>query len=116
MLEGRRRLSEPAVIRDENEQLGTLFHESSHKVGKDALVADRCRNPMAVERADRVFGARREVSNLFCETLGKKQQSLQRNVFAEWHEMHLVVSRNDIALRAEQGRTVGRILTKHVDV
>src|SRR5437867_12965695 len=71
---------------------------------------------MSIERADRIFDARRKIPDLFRKALSEKQQTLERNIFAERHKVHLIVPRDDITLRVEQGCAVGWILAKHIDV
>src|SRR5205823_10918267 len=100
----------------DNEQLGAALHKAADKIRKDAFVADGGRNMVAVQRIDRVFGTGYEVADLPREAVGEKQQALERHIFAERNQVHLVVSADLVAGGIQQACAVRRSLAKCIDI
>src|SRR5438552_16123369 len=94
MLVGRGRFAKPTVICDYDQELRSRLDETADEIGKDALRANGCGDPVSIERGDCIFRSGNEVSDLAGETLGKEQQALEWNIFAKRHKMHFVISRN----------------------
>src|SRR5215467_1853882 len=116
MLIGRRGLAEPAVIRNHDEQFGTLLRELPHQIRENTLVADRCRNLVSVHFTDRVMGSRYKLTHLTCQAFGKEKQLLEGNIFPERNQMHLVIAGKPDAVRTQKRGAVRRLIGGSVDV
>src|SRR5215831_15157941 len=102
MLVGRRGLAEPAVIRNHDEQFGTLLRELPHQIRKNTFVADRRRNLVSVHLADRVLGSGYKLTHLARQAFGKEEQLLEWHVLPERDQMHLVISGKPDAVRVQE--------------
>src|SRR5215471_6261693 len=116
MLIGRRRLAEPAVIRDHDEQFGTHLRELPHQIRKNTLVADRRRNLVAVHWTDRVLGSRYKLTHLACQAFGKEKQVLEGNIFPERNQMHFVIPGKLDAVRTQERGAVRWLIAGSIDV
>src|SRR5215467_894104 len=116
MLIGRRGLAEPAVIRNHDEQFGTLLRELPHQIRENTLVADRCRNLVSVHLTDRVLGSRYKLTHLTCQAFGKEKQVLEGNIFPERNQMHLVIAGKLDAVRTQECGAVRWLIAGSIDV
>src|SRR5215471_839980 len=116
MLIGRRGLAEPAVIRNHDQQFGTLLRELPYQIRKNTLVADRCRNLVSVHLTDRVTGSGYKLTDLACQAFGKEKQILERNIFSERNQMHLVIAGKLDAVRTQERGAVRWLIAGSVDV
>src|SRR5215469_3777512 len=116
MLVRRRGLAEPAVIRNHDQQFGTLLRELPHQIRENTLVADRRRNLVSVHLTDRVLGSGYKLTHLACQAFGKEKQGLEGNILPERNQMHLVIAGKPDAVRTKERGAVRWRIAGSIDV
>ncbi len=102
----------PAVIGDVDEDVGPLLGEMANLIAKDRFVADEDSVGVTARGEDSLVRAGFEgayfVEEIFCE----EEEIFERDVFAEGHEMHLVVVTDEGAIWVDKGCAVVRSETR----
>src|ERR1700677_616443 len=96
-------LAIPGVVGDIYEYIGPALDGAPREVGKDAFIADENTEPRAFEGENRLFAARKHITEAFDDAVDQPAQEIaQRYVLAKRHEVDLVVPGRDFAVAGHQ--------------
>ena len=107
MLDGSGRTSEPAVIRDGDQQLRTGGCEPAHFTRENRLVTNEGAEAASRNLAHAIRRPRREIGNIGGQASRESEPPAQRHVLAEGHEMNLIIGINSPAGRVQKHGAVG---------
>src|SRR5271170_3698197 len=100
-------VAEPAVIRNVHEELGAIGGETADFSGIDGFVANKHAERIAVGKMRDGIGFSLAKAAHFAGNVGYyAMDERKRLVFAEGNEVHFIVGKNAVALRAEHQRAV----------
>src|ERR1700735_5241817 len=106
MLPGSAGVTVPAVVRDVDENVGSLLCEVTDLVAEDGLVADEHAVGVAPGFEDGALFAGFEVACVVEQALCEEEEVLEGDIFAERNQMHLVVVTCEDAIRGDKGGAV----------
>ena len=92
VLPGRPGISVPAIIRDIDKNLRTIFGELANFVTEDALIADEDTVAATLRGKDIALGSRVHVTHAFSQFLRKGEEALERDVLSPGDKVDLVVT------------------------
>src|SRR5438105_11945711 len=82
----------PTVIGDVHQHFGSALREETDLLGKDRFVTDEYSHLVAIEIEDCPLSARSEIPNVLSDLASKGKETLEGHIFAERHQMDLVVA------------------------
>src|ERR1700733_3989497 len=92
----------PAVVGNVYENLRAIVCELPHFVGENRFVTDEGAELLIASGKRTSRCSRSKLANLFGQASGKRKQTWKRKIFAEGHEMHLVVAGSPFTGRTNQ--------------
>src|SRR5437588_6382823 len=110
VLPGRAGLAIPEIIGDIDEHLSAVGGELAYFTGKDRFIADENAIASAVQVEDLALRSRSKVPDFARQLFSEKQEFLQGHIFAEGHQMDLVIATYHLALRIQDERGVEQVL------
>src|SRR6185437_14514236 len=84
----RRTLAVPRVVRDVDQHVGAALDRAPGEIGKDALVTNQHTEPCALDRKQRLHGARNHVAEAVHDAVDDEtEERTHWDVLAEWHQL-----------------------------
>src|SRR6185437_7325210 len=93
-----------------NEHLCAVCGGLRYIIKEDRFIADKDANACAVQVKDFALCAPRKVTDLTSQFVGKKQQTLERHIFAKRHQMNLVIAAKRVAAWIHDQSRVQKLL------